>query len=280
MRIARLFAVVISAVILASCGSRKKTFTDSPNPLAESFTAQKAVEMINANRITEQSVTSRISFNAVAGGQKVSVGGSLKMKRDDVIQLSLVALGIMEAGRLELTQDYLMIVDRMGHKYVKVNYKDVEFLQKAGIDFFTFQSLFWNELFVPGGKGAIPTGEQFCKDILNNDIRLSNSDSKYATITFLANALNGLIKETNIADRYKSDTPLFQWQYQEFDKLGTRDFPSKMNIKINGSKPLEATISLNHIKNDDDWEKRTNLSNRYTQVPIDAIIKKIMSMTL
>lgn len=280
MKIAKLFVIVLCAIVIASCRSHKNAMSDSSNPLAESFTSQKAVEMVNANRVTEQTVTSRISFNAIAGSQKVSVGGSLKMKRDDVIQLSLVAMGIFEAGRLELTQDYLMIVDRMGHKYVKVNYKDVEFLRNAGVDFFTFQSLFWNELFVPGDKGAVPTGEHFTKDIVNNDIRLSNNDSRYATISFLANALNGLIKETNISAKQNTGTPLFQWQYQEFDKLGTQAFPSKMKILINGSKPLEATLSLSHIKNDNDWETRTNLSSRYTEVPIEVIIKKIMTMTL
>ncbi len=69
------------------------------------------------------------------GGKSLSVGGSCNLKRDEVIQLSLVAMGFMEVGRLEFTPQYMMMVNRMGREYVKVDYADVPYLQQAGVDF-------------------------------------------------------------------------------------------------------------------------------------------------
>ena len=71
----------------------------------------------------------------------------------DVIHLSLVAMWFMEVVRLLFTPKYLMFVNRMGREYVKVDYADVPYLQQAGVDFYTLQALFWNDVFVPGQEG-------------------------------------------------------------------------------------------------------------------------------
>ncbi len=203
------------------------------------------------------------------------------MKRDDVIQVSLVAFGVVEAGRLEFTKDYMLMVDRIGHKYVKVGYKDITFFKNAGIDFFTFQSLFWDELFLLGDSGVSPSDSRFRKEVKSGEVSLTNSDSKYATLTFVASALNGLIKQTCIAAPGKEDTPVVDWKYQSYGKLGKQEFPAKMNVTVNGlSMPIDANITLSHIDNDSKWETRTELSKRYEKVDLEAVLSRFMSLTL
>ena len=49
--------------------------------------------------LKEGTVTSKMNLDLNLGGKSLSVGGSCNLKRDEVIQLSLVAMGFMEVGR-------------------------------------------------------------------------------------------------------------------------------------------------------------------------------------
>ena len=61
-------------------------------------------------------------------GQKdLSVNGTLRMKRNDVVQLSLTFLG-MEVGRMEFTPSDVLIIDRFNKQYVRASYDEVSFL--------------------------------------------------------------------------------------------------------------------------------------------------------
>ena len=102
-------------------------------------------------------LTAKVRFqltgNAVGSMTDMTVSGTLRMKRDDVVQLSLRALGI-EVGRLEFSPQDVLLIDRMGKRYVRAKYGDVAFLRQAGLDFHAVQALFWNEIFLPGTQNA------------------------------------------------------------------------------------------------------------------------------
>ena len=147
-------------------------------------------------------------------GNNTRVSGSLRMKRDDVIQVSLVPLGLMEVGRLELTPDYMMVVDRMNHQYVKCGYSEVDFFREAGIDFYTFQSLFWDELFVLNGNGERPAGDGFKLRTENGGIQLVNAQGRKVALTFIVDAARLLVGETCFS-RSETDSPILKWKYAE-----------------------------------------------------------------
>ena len=128
---------LLLCLLLTACHSRKMAMNggtaEGPSVVntAEASLA-RIVDNVNAKRQTEEYVTSKLSLKLSAGGKEASVGGSLRMKRNDVLQISLVALGIMEVGRLEMTPTSLLVMDRIGHQYVQVDYDDVPFLKEAG----------------------------------------------------------------------------------------------------------------------------------------------------
>lgn len=281
----RLFPILL-CLLLASCHSNKSAMTGGGSALPGNVNNAEAalsriVESVNQNRQTEEYVTSKMSLNLSDGSKKVSVGGTLRMKRNDVIQLSLVALGIMEVGRLEMTPDYLLVMDRMGKQYVKVNYKDVPFMKEAGIDFYTFQSLFWDELFLFGDKGSRPDEKRFKKSLADGLVKLVNTDSHQMVLTFLADATDALVKQTSVASRKQADDAVLDWQYQAHTQLGKKNFPSQMKIQVNiPKKPLQALISLSNVKANDSWETRTEINNkRYKEVTLEEVMERIMKLT-
>ena len=78
------------------------------------------VEQVNDNQQQVRFLTSKLRFSVEVGARQMSLTGNLKMKRDDVIRLQLMAFGFVEAGRLEFTKDYVLIVDRINKQYLKV----------------------------------------------------------------------------------------------------------------------------------------------------------------
>lgn len=280
----RLFPILL-CLLLASCHSHKSAMKGGGAALPDAVNNAEAVlsrivENVNQNRQTEEYVTSKMNLNLSSGTKSVSVGGALRMKRNDVIQLSLVALGIMEVGRLEMTPDYIMVMDRMGRQYVKANYKDIEFMKEAGIDFYTFQSLFWDELFLFGDKGSQPNEKRFQKSLADGIVKLVNTDSRQMVLTFLADAASALVKQTSVASSKKAADAVLDWQYQAHTQLGKKKFPSQMEVQVNlPKKPVKAIISLSNVKANDDWETRTEVNTkRYKEVTLDEVMERIMKL--
>ena len=274
--------ILMCGLLLASCGSKKNMvgsgLGDIPGKGKEASVAE-LVQTINEKRVAEPSISAKINLNLSAGTKSARVGGSLKMKRNDVIQISLVALGLMEVGRMELTPDYIMVVDRMSHQYVKCRYADVDLLSNAGIDFYTFQSLFWDELFVLNGKGEVPTGSQYNLQAVPDGIQLQSNKSNSVALAFLVNAANMLVGETSFS-RAGSEMPLLKWQYSEWTKLGEQSFPGSIKISFDLDRnPVEAVFRISNVKPDSSWETRTEINkNRYSEISLQAVFQRIMRL--
>ena len=116
--------------------------------------------------------TSKVRVTITQEGKDVTTNGNLRMRYGDVIQLTLVdpVLGIAEIGRLELSPDKVLIIDRVNKRYVDTNYEEFSALKSRNIDFNTIQEFFWQEA-KKGDKFAYTIPAK--KDI-KLDLRLSN----------------------------------------------------------------------------------------------------------
>ena len=210
----------------------------------------------------------------------MSLTGNLKMKRDDVIQMQLMAFGFVEAGRMEFTKDYVLIIDRINKQYLKVPYNYVDFLRNSGINFYTLQALFWNELFKPGQQSVDKTTmANYTTSVEGDDAIISLEEGKM-NYSWLANNQSGRIKMTNIAyrDPFKGNTQL-NWEYTEFTKMGKKLFPNNMKVTMTTpEKEVKLGIKLNYLGNESDWETRTKVSDKYREVDVDQILRRFMAL--
>lgn len=143
------FSILLLCALLAACASKKhavSTTTTVPDETTVIVTPEPDTQKPAEVKPKEQTcITSRVRMDLSSGGKSASLGGTLRMKRDDVIQLSIVTFGILEVARIEMTPDYFMLIDKMGKQYVKAAYRDVSFLRSADVDFYTIQAYFWDE---------------------------------------------------------------------------------------------------------------------------------------
>lgn len=283
----RLLAFALVVMVMTSCRSSKQTEkTDISNISIGTMPSNVAakgsvVEKVLANRSDSKTVTAKLGLQLVAGSRDVSIGGSLRMKRDDVIQLSLVFLGLFDVGCMEFTPDYILVMDRMNHQYIKVNYKEVDFFRESGLNFQVFQSLFWDELFLLGEQGNKIKDSHFQVTRAEQQVTLTNTDSRWVALNFLLNALENRVSQTSILPKQnQSSTASLTWKYLSYGKLGEQEFPSRMQVDINtGKKPVQATISLSNLRTDANWETRTKIdTNKYTAVSLETVFNRIMKL--
>ena len=281
MKLSSILKVAALALPLCttSCIFHKNTVKEEKTVAStEQLETVAFLEKLHENGQGTQFVTSKLKFTVEYGPQQVALTGNLKMKRDDVIQLQLMAFGFVEAGRMEFTKDYVLIIDRINKQYLKGPYNYVDFLRNSGINFYTLQALFWNELFMPGKQGVDKSMlGNFTTSAGNGEVVISLEDGKL-NYSWLANETSARIRMANIAyrDQYKGNTQL-NWDYQEFSKMGKKVFPSNMAITLTTpDKEVKMTMRLNYLKNESEWETRTKVSDKYHEVDVDQILRRFM----
>lgn len=275
MRILKLLPLLL-LVLLASCRSSKSlTDTTAPN-------VNKGVEVyknkVIANEQKAKCVTGKLHMQLKALDKDLSVSGSLRMKRDVVVQLSLSLLGF-EIGRMEFTPQHVLIVDRVNKNFIRAPYTEVSFLQKAQLDFYSLQSLFWNELFVPGEREAEAHLDRFKVSETGAHTILTIDDAPKLNYTFLTQTEQALLSSVSVEGKNGEADAKLTWTYDHFEKLDGRIFPSNMSCKVEGlGKSAEMSFSLSRLNNDDSWQAETKVSSRYKELKADALLKRLFGL--
>ena len=274
-------AILAWPLVLASCSSKKNAVIE--NKTVEVKTDQtQFLNKVKDNTQKTKFITSKVRFSVEVGNQDISLTGSLKMKRDDVIRMQLMAFGFVEAARLEFTKDYVLIMDRINKQYLKAPYMSIDFLRNSGLNFYSLQALFWNELFQPNRTSVDRNDlKNYTTTESGDDIVISLEDTKL-DYSWLANKNTGLIKMANIMykDRLNGNSQL-NWDYVNFTTLESNGskFPDDMSITLTTQKKeVKLRIKLNTIKNETEWETRTEVSNKYREVTVDEILQRFMAL--
>jgi hypothetical protein len=282
-------AAMAMPLLLTSCIFHKKAVKEDTPKLVtvEEQNNQDFISRVKDNLQTARFVTSKVKFSVEVGAQKLTLTGNLKMKRDDVIRLQLMAFGFVEAGRLEFTKDYVLIMDRINKQYLKAPYMQVDFLRNSGLNFSSLQALFWNELFKPN---PVLIGKKVeASDTITNYQVIESGDDMILQLnqdkmdySWLVGRKDALIKMANIQykDRFNPENSAqLNWDYTEFQNVSGKKFPNKHAIQLTtAKKEVKLGMTLNYIGNETDWETRTEVSNKYREVTVDEILRRFMSL--
>ncbi len=285
--------------IITSCGTKKSVAGDNSllvtgkakkdnsaeNDNAAALAQLNFVRKVSDNAVYATNIVSKIKFTLNTGKNNVSVGGSLHMRKDEVIRIQITPLGLMEAGRLEFTKDYVLLIDRIHKEYVKASYADVDFLQRNGLDFYALQALFWNQLFVPGEQKVSDSSlKNFSAALLGastTDVSLSHGKMSYVWNTDSKTALIN-----SVTAKYSSATDgntSVNCKYSSFRSVGTKQFPTdiflSMSTKaIKNASNMSLRLQLNTLTTDSDWETKTSVSSKYKQVSVQELLGKLGSL--
>jgi len=283
LRSISMFAIMAMMLLtVASCGSKRKAVKDTPKAVfnADTLKKQAFLQQVTDNAQHARFITSKVKFSVEVGARQMTLTGNLKMKRDDVIRLQLMAFGFVEAGRLEFTKEYVLIMDRINKLYLKVPYAQVDFLRNSHIDFFVLQSLFWNELFQPGKMKVTDESLKSSKTEVGTDDTVISMEDGKLSYRWLAENGTDRVKMANIMynDKFRGNYQL-NWDYEDFQISNRKYFP--MDHKISFATPdkeVKLGMVFNYMANEENWETRTEVSSKYRQVTVDEILHRFMSL--
>lgn len=247
-----LFLVVLTA---ASCRSSKDAVSSSTAPL----TVEEVVCRAAGNN-ADSDMSARCSFAINMGDKKLTAGGSLKMVRGEIIQLSLTFMGF-EVGRMEFTPADVTIIDRINKRYVRGSYNDVEFAQRNNLSFEVAQAVFWGEIFSLKGKLS---SDSFRFTQAGKTPILSTA-SENLTANFILSSV-GMLRQTVLSQAGNSGDA-FTITYDE--RQGA--IPTSMTISPRGQE-LKLTLTLDGV--------RTNTSGRVTPTAIPENYKRLDTLDI
>jgi hypothetical protein len=261
--------VLFAALLMTGCKSSSVVTKESP------LTSAAYVQAVAVKNVPSQVITAKTEVELSLKGKKVNVNGSLKMKRNALVQLSFTFLGF-EVGRMEFTPQNVLLVDRANKRYVRASYDEVEVLKKANLDFYTIQALFWNEMFIPGEKNVVAHYGDFDVRLEDGETIFTLNETPVVNYEFRTETAQCILTRSSVLPK-KSTGSAF-CAYDNFTKVGNTNFPQLMSFGIGGSANLNMTIALSRIDMDDDAPQPTTLSSRYSPMATKDVLSLISKL--
>ena len=270
----QIFGIALFVMLLASCSStkmlKKTHFIDG---MSEVEYVEKLI-----NHVGEWGAfTAKVNLSVDLDGKSATkVGGTLRIKRGEVIQLSVAPLLGIEVARAEISPNGILVIDRVNKRYVRASFSELESLVHADLDFHSLQALFLHELFLPGNsRMTVRDASNFRVDVKTQEVVLEAKKGGRFTYQFLIQAPEAVLKESCIA---LAGTPyLLRWKYDAFRPFEQEQFPTDMQIIFEGAeKPVKAAMALSRLSTNSNWETHTEVSARYMKVELADILKLLI----
>ena len=275
LRIERLLTIILLALFVVSCSTTKNA---KKADFIEGLSEKEYWENIlsNCGGMEREALTAKMSLALDVSGKTTKVNGTMRIKKGEVVQLSIAPLLGIEVARAEISPYGVLVIDRMNKRYVRVTFTELQELTNAQLDFHTLQALFLNEIFLPGKKD-LTSRDLLAFDIglAGRDVRLDVRKTKRFAYTFLMQGTEALLKESLVG--LKDANYALSWKYENFRSLGQKQFPNTMILSFMGlKKPMNATFSLSRLTANSNWESYTKVSDKYEQVKLEDLIKRLL----
>ena len=281
MRHSRLFPLLILPALqvllcLSSCTTPSLTATTPTDASSPALAAARRQTMpwapIAAPLASHHDCCARFGVNLSYNDHVLPLKGNLRMRRGEVMQLSLTALGMVEIARVEFTPKSAYFIDRLGKNYAVVAYDQLPTLGQAGFTYDLLESLLWHELFLPGQKKGASRLAAFVATPVGDEMQIAPKEQKALQAFFYSDAHYGHLLRTRLQLGPLAST----WSYDSFLPVGDSQVPAKLGIQLQtAQKAVGADFAFSAITLDDDsWTTRTNIAN-YSVLSIDEFFQKL-----
>ena len=113
----------------------------------------------------------------------LTVNGTMKLKKEECMQISfLMPILRTEVARMEVTPDEILLVDRMGKRYVRATRKELKDVLPKKADFAHLEKLLYAAS-KPNGKKVLTGKELGIPSLEKGKIELSNFSDKPFALT-------------------------------------------------------------------------------------------------
>ena len=161
----RISYFLLIAVVLAGCKSSKHLMTTVPEVTAPSYLASK------------------LQLTIPSKNGSMSVGGTMKMKSHERVQISLLMPIIRtEVARIEVTPSELLFVDRMNKRFVRATKSELKEILSKNVEFSQLEKLL-TDASRPGGKTELSGKDLGIPKLEKAKVQLYEFSTKEVSIT-------------------------------------------------------------------------------------------------
>ena len=248
-------------LLLVACKTTKIDTAQSVVPI------QVPLKKIVANQQQIQTINaSKVSFSIPMQNQQTPLRGSIKARIDSCMQISIQALFGIEVARIHLTQDSLILLDRINQQYVAESFSS--FGSTFPVSFRMLQAIILNRLV------DVTTKDDFSDFLYQKDENLhivSYENSNFA-IQYLVNDALHLLR-TTVRDAEKRHYMMAE--YQQFDTYNTIVYPKKNAIVMLFSQQQYAIdYSIEKVEFNQQIDLSIVIPPRYKQILLADIAKE------
>ncbi|MDD6211424.1 MAG: DUF4292 domain-containing protein [Bacteroidales bacterium] len=251
--------------LITACKSTKELSEKS----SFSGNAKLRFESYLKDQVKFESLQSKLNIEFSIGGKTMSSRATLKIKKNEFIQLSVQPVLGIEMFRLVITPESFLLIDKMNRRYFSESIEVLEELVQMEMDFNLFQSLFTNQMFLPYQRGQGLNFHAFENNALDDEIEYIPKKKNSYDCRFLLDVAAHLI-QTTICDA--SGRNQLQWSYQNFVPMGNKPYPIRMNVTLDSQL---GKIGMVMNSSDTQFGKSVkadlSVSNRYQKVSLSQI---------
>lgn len=270
--------LLVVTFLAASCSSSRHA---AKMPMVGGLSGTAYIEKVIDAAPDWNSLSGKTSLELGLGSKgSTRVNATMKIQRGEVIQFSVAPVLGIEVARLELTPQGLLLVDRMNKRFVRASFREVSELLHIDVNFNMLQSLFLNELFVPGKAALGPEDvSAFMLTADADEAVMQVKGGRRINYKFLTSSRNGLLEHTVIG--LKGTPYALNWDYSNFSELDGCMFPRRTEINLRGIKePYFLHLRHSRLSTDGKWKGQTRLSSRYKEISLSELLTVLLNLKL
>ena len=278
---------LVLLVVFTSCRQTRSLSNEKVRLMG----ARKLYSQITNNYLPYKTLSIKFDAKIESEDLNQSVSGTLRIRKDSLIWVSITpALGI-ELARLQFTPDSIMFMNRLKNEYFVSAYDYFENKLQTDISFDDLQAIFTNEIFLYSENDE-ESNENFNPDSLDRDFFrktfIASTDSnRYVLKThrkhkirkrIKKNKTNELIVETlkiapeifkvtNVDVEDYTEKRTLKIKYSDFIDVNTKVLPTIINIDVqNAEKLFKTQLKYTKITVDSDVGFPFKITEKYKRI--------------
>lgn len=267
--------VVAFMLFMAACSTSRHA---GKSPMIGDLKGEEYLERLIEYSPCWQAVTGKVAFDVKMGSKgSAKLNATIRMKRGEVIQLSVAPLLGIEVARMEITPAHILVVDRLHKRYVEISFESLSGMLNAELDFNSLQSLFLNEIFLPG-KSRLEMNDvrRFLIFSEGEQALLVPKTGKALSYKFFTGAESGLLEKTRLG--VDGTDYALEWDYSEFSSLDGKPFPRHILASLVGcgGKDYSLDMKFSRLSTNANWEATTELSSKYRKMELRELLDLLL----
>jgi len=271
-----LFFILLAATLLYACKSSEQALRISLEKKEKKERIQELLQ--HAVLYDTFSGSGKISIKPGKKNKSSSTSTQIKIKKDQVIELSMRLPILGEVAKISITPERILIIDRFNGQYFEESMSRIQEISSFDFDFYSLQALITNQLFI-AGKPVIDEKDFDSFQLIEDEFQvlLNNKDSQGINYDFTSDYTRRILNTEMYKDKSKAN---LLCTYRDFGLTSNnRLFPLRIDMVLNSSDDtFTLDMSLNRVDINEPFSPNTKAPEKYSRISLEQVMKLINSL--